>query len=528
MKIRRVRNALAALGVGATLVLAFPAAPASALGPPIAPFPSCPNLGYQVQTQAGLGSTIGNFDLNTSTFIPIKHLPVLVNAIGYSTTQNVFWGMDVGTVGADKIVRIDSQGNLDYDLAPNNSGPVAPPPLLTVVTGAVSENKLYLHTKTPANHLIVIDVDPNSPTLGGVLADVTLSRATPGQTFLNIGDWDFNPLDGQLYALEWQTTVRRTLVKVNPTTGVVTDVWDLTSKIPDGQNFGADYVEKGDNIIYISNNDVNRTKTHSQTFSVDITTGQVTAYTPGAPLTINDGAGCLLPTDFGDAPQSYKTLNTDQGPGHVITSALHPGTQLTIGQLVDPDLDGIPTPLANGDDLNRPINDEDGVPANTVIDASHPTLKVPCVNTTGTAATLAGWVDFNLNGKFDAGERAIATVPAGATSATLTWSTSSSVAAGIHGLFTRLTGGGGGTLQAAGDPPSFLRLRLYPGTVANPQATGAEFIAGGEIEDHRILLTNSGLPVTGGHLAPMIGMGIFLIGAGMLALVLGQRRSRRS
>jgi LPXTG-motif cell wall-anchored protein len=540
IKIRSVRRALATVGASSVLLLAIPATPALALDPPIAPFPTCPNLGYQVQTQAGLGSTIGNFDLNTSTFVPIKKLPVLVNAIGYSTTQNVFWGMDVSTVGADKIVRIDSQGNLDYDLPPNNTGPVAPPAQLTVVTGAVNENLLYLHTKTPSNHLIIIDVNPTSPTLGGVLADVPLSRTTPGQAFLNIGDWDFNPVDNQLYSLEWQNTVRRTLVRVNPLTGVITNVWDLTSKIPDGQNFGADYVERGDNIMYVSNNDVNRTQTQSQTFSIDITTGDVLAYTPGAWLTINDGAGCLLPTDFGDAPQTFKTLNTDQGPGHVITSALHRGTQLTIGAAVDPDLDGIPSPLADGDDKNRGIDDEDGFQPGSAVSATAPRLTIPCVNTTGATATLAGWIDRNRDGSFQAAERAMATVPAGATSATLIWPVQPALLAAA--------------VTPLADQSSFLRLRLYPGVVANPLAVGAEFIMGGEIEDHPIILRTPvgdepspapstpgvppganppvanppGLPQTGQQVAALIGTGLMLIAGGLLTLFISRRVARRS
>ncbi|HWB34651.1 MAG TPA: GEVED domain-containing protein [Rugosimonospora sp.] len=527
LKIRRIRNAVAALGVGTALVLALPAAPANAaLDPPIAPFPSCPNLGYQVQTQAAQNSVLGYFDLNTSTFVPIKQLPTLVNAIGYSTTQNVFWGVDVKSSMAEKLVRIDSKGNLDYDLAPTVSagGPAYAP--LTTVTGAVNEDRLYLHTKVPANHLLVIDIDPDSPTLGVVLDDVTLSRTTPGEDYLNIGDWDFNPVDGKLYALEWQGTTRRTLVSVDPATGVVADVFDLTAKIPDGQNFGADYVEKGDNILYVSDNDVNRAGAHSQTFSVDISTGQVIAYTPGAPLTINDGAGCLLPTDFGDAPQSYKTLNTDQGPGHVLTSALHKGQQLTIGQGVDPDLDGIPSPLADGDDRNRPVNDEDGLAEDIVINPASTSLTIPCVNTTGAPATLAGWIDFNVNGKFDAGERAVATVPVGSTTVTLTWAPASTgLASGLHTLVSRLTSGGS-TLATVPVTPSYIRLRLYPGTVADPQATGAEFVAGGEIEDHRILVDAPALPVTGRSLTPLVGLGVFLVGAGMLALVLTQRRRR--
>jgi GEVED domain len=534
MKIRHLRRVLAAAGVGALLVLAAPATAAFAQltppGPPIAPFPSCPNLGYQVQRPAGQDSTLGFFDLNTSTFVPIKNLGQQVNAIGYSTTQNLFWGMEVAHPGAEQLIRIDSVGNVDIVGRPlENGSPLA----ITTVTGAVDQNLLFLHTKQPVNHLVIIDVNPASPTFGEVKTDIPLSRATAGHPFLNIGDWDFNPVDGQLYSLEWVDGTTRNLVKINPQTGQVTTVFDLSSKIPDGQNFGADYVEKGDNILYVSDNDVNRQGTHNQTFSVNITTGQVIAFTPGpVSLLVNDGAGCLLPTDFGDAPDSYGTLNPHGGPGHEITANIHPGEKLTIGQVIDPDLDGIPTPKADGDDLNRPINDEDGVPHGTVVDTDHPTLTIPCVNTTGAVATLAGWIDFNQNGKFDSGERAMVSVPANATSVTLNWPKSSSIAAGLRDLLARITGGGGGALQTSAATQTFLRLRLYPGAVANPQPTGADFIAGGEVEDHLIGLThplpNSPLPVTGMHLASLVVAGAGLVGVGAIALLFGGRRRRRA
>jgi hypothetical protein len=523
----KLRRALAVLGTGAVLVLTAPATAAYAQltppGPPIAPFPQCPNLGYQVQRPTGVpSSTLGVFDLNTSTFEPIKSLGHQVNAIGYSITQNVFWGMEVTTPGAEKLIRIDSAGNTDVIGQPLENGvPLA----ITTVTGAVAANLLFLATKEPANHLVIIDVGLGSATFGEVLTNVPLSRASTGHPYLNIGDWDFNPLDQQLYSLEWVDSTARHLIKVNPQTGEVTTLFDLTSKIPDGQNFGADYVEKGANTLYVSNNDVNRAGTHSQTFGVDLITGDVAAFTPGpVSLAVNDGAGCLVATDFGDAPDSYGTLNPHGGPGHVITEALNRSKKLTIGQVVDSDLDGIPSAKADGDDLNRPVNDEDGVPANTVIDTDNPTLTVPCVNTTGATATMAGWVDFNQNGTFDAGERAMVAVPANATSVSLTWPKVTSIAGGVRGLLARLSGGGGA--RQTGGTDTFLRLRLYPGTVADPQPTGTGFVAGGEVEDHLVALSHP-LPVTGTHLASLVSTGGGLVGLGALALVIGQVRRRR-
>jgi hypothetical protein len=144
----------ATLGAIATILLATTALGAPAYGgapqavapaplaaapipPPAVPFPQCPNLGFQVHTPFGANSsTLGYFDLLTSTFVPIKDLGLLVNAIGYDRSENVFWGMGVGTV-PDHLLRIDSVGNVE-DFGPlNNSGPVPAPPGLVTVTGTV-------------------------------------------------------------------------------------------------------------------------------------------------------------------------------------------------------------------------------------------------------------------------------------------------------------------------------------------------------------------------------------------------------
>jgi hypothetical protein len=498
------------------------------LPPPIAPFPFCPNLGYQVHLPAGqTTSTLGFFDLSTSTFVPIKNLGFGANAVGYSQTQNVFWGMDTDPINADEIVRIDSQGNVNNIGQPTDS--LGNPVPVQTVTGTVFNDRLYIHNKID-NSLLVIDVKPGSPTLGQVLATVPLSRTSPGVSFLEIGDWDFNNVDGQLYSLEMQgkpVSTKRLLIKINPATGVVTTVADLSALLPDGQNYGAVYVEDQSGIIYVSNNDVNRTHTQSQTFGIQqISPPVVTPYKPGELLNVNDGADCLLATDFGDAPESYKTLNNFGGPGHVISQkAGETGDQLTIGKLVDSDLDGFPSANADGDDKSIPgKNDEDGVPPNTVLDAASPTLTVPVVNTTTQSATLAGWIDRNLNGSFDANERALATVPVGATSVTLKWG-----AAGVamrartvlFGLNERLA-------PATAPTPTFLRLRLYPGVVADPQPTGSQFINGGEIEDHKIFLSTSPsaptLPDTGVALTTLLLIGFALVGGGGLVLAALRRR----
>lgn len=167
-------------------------------------------------------------------------------------------------------------------------------------------------------------------------------------------------------------------------------------------------------------------------------------------------------SDWGDAPDSYKTTASTGGPHHDLDNRIYIGPTPP-----DPDANGQPGPLANGDDLNA-SNDENTfseLPSLTPASSSY-TLNVPLTNSTGLPALLAGWIDFNLNGQFDAGERATANVPPGSTSATLQWNSLSGLTAG----------------------PTYLRLRLSSDLsfVGNPQPQdGAD---DGEVEDYPLTI----------------------------------------
>ncbi len=464
-----------------------------------------------MQSETGATSDLGYFDLNTSLFVPINGVGQSINAFGYSRSQKVFWGMRTNPAN-DTLVRIDSQGNT------TDVGPLEYTPPFTATrtnTGTIDDqDRLIIHTQQPVNEVVVVDVDPTDGDVGEVISRTPLSRATTGMTFLRIGDWDFNPDDGLLYSVEMEGDTIRRLVSINPDTGAVTNVRDLSADLPDGNNYGAVYVEDVSGVIYVSNNDVDdlladgKPGARSQTFGIYTKQNyQVIPYTPGDPLLINDGADCLVATDFGDAPDTYKTLNPNGGPGHIFSEVGDPNTtgdydvnrKLRIGSLIDSDLDGIPSVGADGDDLNLPVNDEDGV--GTTINTSAPSLTVPTTNTTGGAAVLEGWVDFNLSGTFDASERAVAAVPAAGGNVVLNW-----------------------TPTTAAGASSYLRLRLYSGTdplAADPQPTGAEFAVGGEIEDHRVNLVTDTLPITGTNIGDLVKAGVLLVVFGGLGFALG-------
>ncbi len=137
-------------------------------------------------------------------------------------------------------------------------------------------------------------------------------------------------------------------------------------------------------------------------------TGEHTVVFDGITLNDNFDFGNLPSRDYGDAPDSYRTTRLSGGPSHGITSGL------TIGAVVDRDLDGQPSADALGDNINGRVNidgsrvdDEDGL---RLLDPLAPgdsaEFEVTLTNTTGSPAFLQAWIDLNLDGDFeDAGEQ---------------------------------------------------------------------------------------------------------------------------
>lgn len=122
-------------------------------------------------------------------------------------------------------------------------------------------------------------------------------------------------------------------------------------------------------------------------------------------------AACTGTRDYGDAPASYGI------------ACATPSATLRLGG-VTPDTEAASQFSAGEDgDDGLGTDDESFLNALTPIDLANTQYiwTVPVSNTTGGAATLAGWIDFNNNGVFDPVERAVAPVANGTTSATLTW-----------------------------------------------------------------------------------------------------------
>lgn len=172
----------------------------------------------------------------------------------------------------------------------------------------------------------------------------------------------------------------------------------------------------------------------------------------------------ILPLDFGDAPNSYGTRLIDNGPRHALDN------RLRIGATTDGELDGQPVAAgANANGTNGDGLDEDAfttLPVLTAASTSY-SMTVPVINTTGIAARMAAWVDFNKNGTFEASEGLLVSVPNNATSVVLNWTGLANLSAGL----------------------TYARLRLTTDPISTATTGGA--MTDGEVEDYSVMIDRS-------------------------------------
>lgn len=176
--------------------------------------------------------------------------------------------------------------------------------------------------------------------------------------------------------------------------------------------------------------------------------------------------------DHADAPNTYQTSNSNNGAYHQFMD----NPNLYLGTQPDREVDGIPSINANGDDANG-TDDENSVssfPALFSTQTSY-SIRATATNTTGQAATLLGWIDFNGNGIFDTNEAAMVNVPNGSNNATvnLNWSGLSGIQVGQTYARLRLTSD----------------LNVATGSLATSKPYG---VAGnGEVEDYTFTIAQS-------------------------------------
>lgn len=113
---------------------------------------------------------------------------------------------------------------------------------------------------------------------------------------------------------------------------------------------------------------------------------------------VEDYAVTLTRRDFGDLPDVYGTLLSSGGAYHDIID------NLFMGASVDPEITGVPSVGADGDDLAGVPDDEDGVNVSDLANlhlGSPAIIRVNATNNSGSPAQLCGFIDFNGDGDFD-------------------------------------------------------------------------------------------------------------------------------
>lgn len=175
--------------------------------------------------------------------------------------------------------------------------------------------------------------------------------------------------------------------------------------------------------------------------------------------------------DFGDAPIQYGT------PIHQITNTLYIGVTPP-----DAETNHQASNNATGDDNNGNPNDEDALSSLVNLDPtqSNYSLDIPLTNSTGSNATLHGWIDLNGDGKFGTNEHQHSTVATGTHTKKLTWT----------------------NFPASMPKNTFVRLRVTTDALNDNSSTSdkderATLLASdGEVEDYKLIINDLPPPPT--------------------------------
>ncbi|MGF1766771.1 LruC domain-containing protein [Enterovibrio makurazakiensis] len=356
------------------------------------PFDTCPSKAYLFQSKP-----VQVHSVNLVTGLTA----LITNDVGLSNDGINAVGFDNGTGDGEgfehkyiygfeksrkKVVRLDKDFNADVI-------EVTGLPNFSFYVGDVYDRYYYLYG--PGTGFYKIDLTPLDTDPDATLEAETISTNAP----LGITDFAFHPGNNKLYAVK---NTNGKLFEIDTDTGAATVIGN-TGKTG---IFGAGYFDVN-GYFYISRNsngDIFRINL-SDTDNINSQNVEAEPFADGPNSNQNDGARCEdapvidedSTIDFGDAPDSYKTLLDSNGPRH------QTGTGHYLG-LVAPDSegDGLISPL---DDNKAGVEDEDGVGFVTALEAG--TTAIISVQASATGY-LSAWLDWNQDGDFeDAGEKII-------------------------------------------------------------------------------------------------------------------------
>lgn len=421
-----------------------------------APFTGCDTNGYLYKYPGGPAAPtqIHEVDMVTGQDSQVGSIAGhQINAVGYNPLDNFIYGWDDQN---DTFVRVHGDhSTVDVLTIDSYTGPNT-----GIIIGDVDDNGHYWMLDGNTWYQIDLTTTPN-PT------QIATGTPVSNPTGVAGADWAFVPGtnaiwrimddggDGRLWSFDRDS---KTWTNHTPGTPIGGDGFSGSEL-----TMGAFYADP-DGHLYGSSNST------GNLWRVDVNNTPYTAGLVGAgnPSSSNDGARCALapiPIDFGDSPDGYDTLFNSGGPRHSVIgykNSTHTA-DLMLGKKLDIETDGFPGTEAHGDDDNN-IDDEEAVQHIVATPGTPTALSVPVTvtNHTGDTATLAGWIDLDSSGTFDAGERVTHTVP-------------SNSGTGVYELNFPET-----TFTAN----TFARFRVFDPSVADPQPTGSA--TGGEVEDYLV------------------------------------------
>ena len=198
--------------------------------------------------------------------------------------------------------------------------------------------------------------------------------------------------------------------------------------------------------------------------------------------------GLVLATDFGDAPVSYGSASALLQPrwdggevtsrngydlfgGRLINTTRMYASGPYLGTAIDAESQQRFSDGADGDDNDGWYgDDEDGVSIPAAGIETAPGQEVTFNARCGGGGAVAGWIDWNHNGVFDAAEKSAQATCDGRGNATLKWTVPEDVVRSIDG-------------ESGSHPHTYMRVRTANAGV-NLKPTGSTM--GGEVEDYRI------------------------------------------
>jgi LruC domain-containing protein len=341
------------------------------------PFNSCPSRAFLIQDSVaqmyGVNLVTGDYNLLSSDLGTSDK----INGVGFNFHDNYIygWGYEWGA-----LVRI---GN-DFQASPL---PVSNKPDINFYVGDVglNENAYYMYRSGSSFGLYKISLDESD------VDYLVAKRIIDGASLsLAIFDLAFHPTNGFAYSVDKNGS----LLRIN----VIDGSSNSLGNVGESGTFGAVYFDVNGN-FYISRNQ------DGQIFRIDISavapTAELFAYGPSS--SNNDGARCAIApivddtepptTDFGDAPDSYRTSLNNNGARHGVSD-------IYLGNTVDAEYDAYVYPLSD----ESTANDEDGVNFISGFEAGLDSLLQVTANGSG---YLNIWVDWDQNGQFDADEQLV-------------------------------------------------------------------------------------------------------------------------